>query len=270
MRRILTAAVLVPLLWAVIKFAPAWAFDGIFAVGIGIGTLEVYRMLGRSGRRPLAILGVVGAVVLAWSFGELPPDLSRIGVLAAIVVATWIAAIVARPDPEAMYAAVVDTLVPVVAIALPLSFMLAIRALPHPYGEDLLVLLIVCVTFGDTAAFYVGSAIGRRRLAPALSPKKSWEGAVGGLAASVAGAVLASAWFFQRLSVGHALVLGVLLGALGILGDLSESMVKRAVGAKDSSRLLPGHGGLLDRMDSLLLAAPALWAYWRWFLEASS
>jgi phosphatidate cytidylyltransferase len=267
MRRILTAAVLVPVLLAVIKLAPPWAFNAVFAVGIALGALEAYRMLQQDGRRPFVILGVLATLAIAWSFGGLPPQVPARFPLVGLVGLTWLAALALRPDPRAMFAAVSDALVPVIAVGLPLSFLVALRAVSDPLGEDLLLLLIVAVAFGDTAAFYVGSRFGRRRLAPSVSPKKSWEGALGGIAGALGGALLASFWFYQRLPVGHAVVLGVLLGALGILGDLSESMLKRAVGAKDASRLLPGHGGLLDRMDSLLLSAPALYGYWYAFLR---
>jgi phosphatidate cytidylyltransferase len=131
----------------------------------------------------------------------------------------------------------------------------------------LLLLVLVCVIFTDVAAYYVGSNLGRHALAPRLSPKKSWEGAVGGLLASVGGAVLAHLWFFQRLPLGHAIALGLILGVAAIMGDLAESLVKRAAGVKDSSSLIPGHGGLLDRADSLLFAGPLLYYYYLWFLK---
>ena len=93
-------------------------------------------------------------------------------------------------------------------------------------------------------------------MAPSISPKKTWEGAAGGVVACVGAAVLAHFWFYQRLPLHHALVLGAIIAVSGIVGDLAESMVKRAAGAKDSSALLPGHGGILDRLDSLTFTAP--------------
>ena len=102
-----------------------------------------------------------------------------------------------------------------------------------------------------------------------LSPNKSWEGALAGLTFSLLGALTVQMWFFQRLPLGHALALGLALGVAAILGDLAESMLKRSVGVKDTSRLLPGHGGLLDRLDSLLFAGPLLFYYYRWFLLES-
>jgi phosphatidate cytidylyltransferase len=120
-----------------------------------------------------------------------------------------------------------------------------------------LVLLLAIVWLGDTAAYAVGSRWGRRRLAPVLSPKKTWEGAAAGLAASLAGA---AAWCGWRLGEPSAAVvaIGLVTAVAAQAGDLVESMLKRAAGVKDSGQLLPGHGGVLDRLDALLLAAPAL------------
>jgi phosphatidate cytidylyltransferase len=174
-----------------------------------------------------------------------------------------------RETPDAMLRAASSTLFPVLFVGMTLGTVVGLRVRAGDDGTDTLLLLLVCVICSDTAAYYVGSAIGRHRMAPVLSPRKTWEGAAGGLVASIGGALVAHFWFYQRLSVAHALAIGVLLSVAGVCGDLAESMVKRAAGAKDSSALLPGHGGLLDRVDSLLLAGPAFYYYYRLFLEAS-
>ncbi len=273
MRRILTAVVLVPLLWVVIKWAPPWAFAGLFAAGIAGGVLEAYGLVARRGHRPFRALGLLAGASIAWAFSGLwpfggpEPLLGPLAPVVAVGLLAPVAALWTRPDPPAMLDAAISTLFPVVAVALPLGYLIGLRMLPGETGADLLLLLLVCVTFGDTAAYYVGSVLGRHRLAPRLSPKKSWEGAIGGIAGSLLGALLAHAWFFQRLPLGHAVALGVLLGSTGIVGDLAESMVKRACDAKDSSRLLPGHGGILDRTDSLIVSAPVLYYYFRLFLS---
>ncbi len=116
----------------------------------------------------------------------------------------------------------------------------------------------------------MGTAVGKRAMAPVISPNKSWEGAGAGVAASVLGALIAHFWFYQRLPLFHALLLGGALGMTAVLGDLAESMVKRSAGIKDSSHLLPGHGGVLDRMDSLLFAGPFLYYYYHWFLQGTA
>lgn len=122
--------------------------------------------------------------------------------------------------------------------------------------------LVVLIWTQDTAAYAVGLAFGKHRLAPAISPKKSWEGAVGGLSAGVLMSLAFRELFMKDLfGRGEILVLAALLGALAQVSDLTESLMKRCFGVKDSSSLLPGHGGILDRFDSFLLTAPFLYFY---------
>ena len=117
---------------------------------------------------------------------------------------------------------------------------------------------------GDTGAYFTGRALGRHKLYPALSPKKTWEGAVGGLASSAGAAAIAHFWYLPELPLIPGLILGAAAGAMGQAGDLCESMIKRAHGVKDSGTLLPGHGGMLDRIDALLFAAPVLYIGLLW------
>lgn len=128
-------------------------------------------------------------------------------------------------------------------------------------GKAWVFLVLLIAMAGDTAAYFVGVSVGRRKLYPAISPNKSVEGALGGLAGSFAGALLARAWFFPELALYDCALLGVGLGVLGQLGDLFESMLKRSFGVKDSGTLIPGHGGILDRLDSLLFVFPPAYYY---------
>lgn len=134
-----------------------------------------------------------------------------------------------------------------------------LRMMPH--GIQWIFLMMVIVMAGDTGAFYVGSTLGKRKLYPVVSPNKSIEGSLGGILGSMAGAFIAKATFFPGLSVFDCIATSLLLGALGQLGDLFESMLKRSFGVKDSGRIFPGHGGMLDRLDSILFAAPAAFLY---------
>lgn len=144
-------------------------------------------------------------------------------------------------------------------VPLLLSHLVLVRALPH--GVAWIFLLFFVVMCGDSAAFYVGSAIGKHRLYPEVSPKKSIEGALGGLVGSIGGALLARYLFYPELAIVHAVIAALLLGTLGQIGDLFESMIKRSCGVKDSGTIFPGHGGVLDRLDSMLFAAPALYYF---------
>ncbi len=268
--RVITAAVLLPVLWTTIKIAPPSVFSILALAFIGVACWECYRMLERDGSRPFTGLGLVASLAVAGSFlGFEPsygPELPVIWLtMLTLVVAMW-----KGSSPKQMLQTAVATVFPVLFVGLGLAFLVGLRGMPGNDGEDLLMLLFTCVIFADTAAFYVGTTVGKRAMAPVISPNKSWEGAWAGVAASVLGALIAHFWFYQRLPLFHALLLGGVLGMAAILGDLAESMVKRSAGIKDSSHLLPGHGGVLDRMDSLLFAGPLLYYYYHWFLQGTA
>jgi phosphatidate cytidylyltransferase len=135
-----------------------------------------------------------------------------------------------------------------------LGHLVLLRNLPQ--GREWIFTIFLIVMLSDTSAYFVGSAIGKHRLYPAISPKKSVEGAIGGLIGGIAGALLAKFFWFPELSWLLGAGIGLTLGAIGQIGDLFESMLKRSYGVKDSGRIIPGHGGLLDRLDSLIFAFP--------------
>jgi len=147
-------------------------------------------------------------------------------------------------------------------VALPVSYAIRIHGI-GPLGPWILLFALVITWVGDTAAYFVGRAIGRRKLAPQLSPKKTWEGSV----ASMAGALLLGWWLSTRINVPAPIVLGLAAAGnlAGQVGDLLESSFKRSAGVKDSGSILPGHGGMLDRIDALILTIPVVWYYWIWF-----
>ena len=270
MLRIVTGAILLPLLWLTIKQAPPWAFIAVALLVIGVAAGECSSMLVTRGGRPFSLVGVVASAAVAWSFGGYTPTFEVSLPLLLATLMTLGLSMRFRDEPRAMLESSFYTLFPVLFVGLPLGYLVRLRGIPGELGQDLLLLLFVCVILADTAAYYVGTTWGRHPMAPRLSPKKTWEGAAGALVASLIGALIAHFWFYQRLPLEHALILGLVLGVAGILGDLAESLVKRATGVKDSSRLLPGHGGLLDRTDSLLFSGPILYYYARVFLWGSS
>ena len=135
-----------------------------------------------------------------------------------------------------------------------LSALVPLRGLDR--GEWWIILALTVTWLNDTGAYFAGRAFGRRKLYPRISPSKTWEGAIGGAAGSILGALIVQQFWLPRLPAWGAALVGVGAAVLGPIGDLSESMLKRAFGAKDSGRLLPGHGGILDRIDALLFNAP--------------
>ena len=133
-----------------------------------------------------------------------------------------------------------------------------------PFGREWIFLVLLVVMAGDTAAYFFGSSFGKRKLYPAISPNKSVEGAIGGLVGSLAGAFVARITFFPEISALDAVFFGLVVGSAGQVGDLFESMLKRSFGVKDSGTIIPGHGGILDRLDSLLFAFPLAYYYALW------
>jgi phosphatidate cytidylyltransferase len=131
-----------------------------------------------------------------------------------------------------------------------------------PEGSKLVYFLLLVVWLGDSGAYYVGKTFGKHKLSPRISPKKTVEGLLGGVAASVITAVVIHYTFFDKFPLHHAIIAGVILSISGVIGDLAESMWKRSADVKDSGTLLPGHGGFLDRFDSILFTAPILYSYW--------
>jgi phosphatidate cytidylyltransferase len=147
----------------------------------------------------------------------------------------------------------------VLYVGFPLGTVVSSRSLPA--GESLVLFLAVVTWASDTGAYYAGTLWGKHLLLPSVSPKKTIEGLLGGLALAVSAALLAQWGFASQLSLSDALILGVLVTGMGLLGDLFESVIKRRTGVKDSGGILPGHGGMLDRLDSLLFTAPTFYYY---------
>jgi phosphatidate cytidylyltransferase len=269
MLRIASAALMASIVWASLKLAPVWVFYALTFVMILGACWELYRMLERCGARPFHWLGLAATAAMLWSLLNQAPRFDPILPLISITVLSIVMAVWRREEPLQMLRAAMHTVFPVVFVGLALGYLIKLRTIPGEDGSDLILLVLICVIFADTAAFYVGSNIGKNRLAPRLSPKKSWEGAAAGMVGSMIGALLAHFWFYQRLPLAHAIFLGLILGAAAIAGDLAESLVKRAAGVKDSSNLIPGHGGVLDRTDSLLFAGPILYYYYMILLSGN-
>ena len=265
MKRVLTALVLIPLVLVLVFLGPRWLVILSTAVLGGLAAWEYLGLAQLGGARPPRIAVLVAIAVLFVGNSEYP-DLTAalFGALSlALLLYCAFRSPVARVMPDAAVSVFCLMYVGLTLLALP-----ALRE--EANGPSLLIFLFFVVWAGDIAALYIGRAWGRHKLAPRLSPNKSWEGAVGSVAGSVlvAGGLLALAnWFTQwnsaKLSypeeVWYWLVLAVVVNIAAQVGDLAESALKRSAGVKDSGTLLPGHGGVLDRIDALLLAGPVLW-----------
>jgi phosphatidate cytidylyltransferase len=265
MKRILTALVLIPLVIALVFLGPDW----LVTVAVGaVALLAAWEYLGiahAAGSKPPRI-PVLVAIAILFAVSLLWPD-KLVATLGALSLALLVYSAFAVPVAEALQAAANSVFCLMYAgftlIALPM-----LRSSED--GKSLVTFLLCVVWAGDIVAMYVGRALGKHKLAPKLSPNKTWEGAIGSLAGSVlvtVGLIYLAAQLARRDiltlafpgTLGHWLLLAVVVNLAAQVGDLAESALKRSAGIKDSGTLLPGHGGILDRIDALLLAAPVLW-----------
>lgn len=264
--RVATAAVLLPVvLWLL------WIGGLPFALLVSIaaavcawelnGLAEQQRVAREPGVAPPRVRGtvvasMVAAFLLPVTEGLEVHGFTARGILAALVMVAFADALLFETDlaraPQRVGLAVLGAAYPGILFAM------VVRLRQLPDGVAWLVLTLAVTWLNDTGAYFAGRAYGRRKLYPRISPSKTWEGAAGGLLASIAGALLVKALgWLPQLPWWGSVVVGAGAGVLGPVGDLSESMLKRAYGAKDSSALLPGHGGVLDRVDAFLFALPA-------------
>ncbi len=261
-KRLLIAVIAVPVLVVVVWFSPRWLFVSVILGLVLVGQWELYRMFGRVGVH--AELGpglALGAVVLL-AFAAGPGRPWAVPLALSLAVGGCLVSGFGRADgPTLNSAGIALTLLGICYCAWLLGHAIWLRALPD--GPALLLFALGVTWCGETAAYFVGRRWGRRKLAPRISPAKTIEGAAAQLAASVAAALVAV--IPDLVTVSHALGIGVTLGVLGQVGDLAESFLKRSAATKDASGLIPGHGGLLDRLDSLLFNLPALYYYVKLF-----
>ncbi len=291
--RVLTAIVLIPLVVLLVLWGPTWLV-AIVVAGIILLALHEFFALGAKMNMPgypkFTMLCALGWALCAeiqkqiwYSSRALDPMLGENGleVLRRVISPEWVLfyfvvgiTVLTLSSRRPIAAALPDSAVSagsMLFVAWPLSCLIRL----HAIWPVLLLFTLVLVWAGDTAAFFVGRAMGKHLLAPIISPKKTWEGAV----ANVFGSLLAGLAFYEwqyrylsfvwqhnYLSLANCLSLAVVVSVAGQAGDLFESVWKRSAGVKDSGSILPGHGGILDRIDALLLAAPVVW--WYFYLTA--
>jgi phosphatidate cytidylyltransferase len=263
LKRVLTSIVLIPILFVVVWLLPPAYFVALMVVAAAVGQHELYSMAQSKGIRPVAALGMaLGALVIVLVYRPLYPFSGEDAFfwVTLCLLAIMSARLFARRPVDGALEDIAVTVMGILYVAMLFGYQVAIHA--GPPGKKWLVLLYLVIWASDTAAYYVGTAFGKHRLYEKVSPKKSIEGLAGGVLASVAVALLCSVWLVPSLSIRGAAVLGSVLALVGTVGDLAESLVKRSVGVKDSGAIIPGHGGVLDRMDSMLFAAPVAYYYY--------
>jgi len=231
-----------------------------------VSLLEFYAMSQRKGASPAKLIGVLSAVAISLALYFNDPRAALSVVAVTVVLLHSIELFRQPPNP---FLNLSTTLLGVLYPSLLYGFLLLLRELPKEVGIDYgaggrwLVFLFLAIWICDSAAYFVGGSIGRLKLFPRVSPNKTWEGAVAGFIAALLTAWGCHVLFLQDLALVHALAIGTLCGTVGQLSDLVESLFKRDVGLKDTSSLLPGHGGILDRFDSQIFVGPVVYYYLR-------
>lgn len=238
-----------------------------------LGLFEFYVLSKRLQIRPDTGAGFLGATaifVICLFFNDLSLNLLLLQLTLIVLTAgTLIAAALRGVAFDKMIISTGATILGVLYVALLGSHLLSIRVgFEQRLSSHLLSFFFLVLMGADAGAYYTGRAIGRHKLAPKISPGKTWEGVFGGVVAAVAMAVLSHYWYFPELPLKLALPLAVVMTVVGILGDLTESALKRGAGAKDAAHILPGHGGILDRLDSLLFNAPLIYYFARFYFNS--
>ena len=280
--RLLTALVALPVLIASIVlpyFFPQspqanWLFLLLAAIAIGAGLFEFYSLTKKLELKADASIAYLGAAALWVAFlfdaPQRAPDLLILIVVFFIITVLITQTFRFQKDFSKMLAGVGVTVLGVFYVAFLGGFIVSMRvgfddgAVPF-LSTKLLGFFFLVVMGADTGAYYVGKNFGKHKLAPKISPSKTWEGLAGGVSFSAGFAALSTLLFFPELPYKFSIPLAIVMAAVGVIGDLAESAMKRGAAVKDAANFLPGHGGLLDRLDSLLFNAPILYYFARFY-----
>jgi phosphatidate cytidylyltransferase len=257
--RVLSALVLIPIVVGVVWFLPPVGTLVLAELAAALAFVEYAALAAALGAAvPRALTGT--AVLAACAAVGLVQGPIEVVLLSATIAIGALAVGAGQPGPAILRDASAAVF-PILYIGLPLGALAAIRTIG---GREALLLLMATIVVSDSAQYYTGRALGRRPLAPAISPKKTAEGAIGGFVLGTAAMTAGASWVFPDARVVVTLLTSAAVVALGIVGDLFESLLKRSAKVKDSSQLIPGHGGVLDRIDSWLFAAPVFYVYVRY------
>ncbi len=267
LKRVLTALAVAPVVLAGVFWSQPWIIFALCFIFFGIGAHEYYKMLRAAGHAPLVFEGLL--LTLAFVTASLFTNFDGIDVLFAAGVAGILAsALIRRMEAGKILVATAGTLFGALYAGYLGGFVVRLKAQSGEWGKDLLLLTFFLVWSGDSFAMWSGMLFGKTPLAPSVSPKKTWEGVIGGTFGSLLVAAGMKLWAIHKLRWADVLIITLIVAVFGVVGDLCESMLKRASGIKDSGGLLPGHGGILDRLDSTIFAAPAVYYYFHFVLQA--
>jgi len=262
MTRVLSALLLIPVVLGVVWFLPP-VYTLYLSILASLLAAREYRSLAAALGLRLSsglMAATVAVACMAVGRGNVPAEVVVLGAMVLIGVS---AVLVEEPGPAVLSRAAAAMFAPAY-IGFPLGAIAAVRIMG---GREAVLLLIATIIVSDSAQYYTGRAFGRTPLAPAISPKKTREGAIGGVVFGTLAMVIGARWVFPAAAPAVVAASALVIVLLGIAGDLFESLLKRSAGVKDSSALIPGHGGILDRIDSWLFAGPAYYLFVR-YLQA--
>jgi phosphatidate cytidylyltransferase len=263
--RFATAAVGVPIILSLVYIAPPWAFYLLVLAAVLVGSQELFAMTHPGDRISQAVGVLVSALASATVYlgaGD-PRVLLAVLVIVPVFGPLFTLGRLGSIETAALRACALGF--GPLFIGAPLTLLALMRVNLGAAGSGSVILAIGLAWFADTGAYFAGRFLGKHKLYEAVSPKKTVEGSVGGLVASVVWALLGCVWFLRgSLPVAHAIPLALVAGVLGQAGDLAESLLKRSTGVKDSGAVVPGHGGILDRVDALIVTSIVVYLYGVW------
>ena len=259
-QRVITALVIAPIVLALVFFAPGWLFALAMLLMALVGAWEWAALAGMPGRNPRLMLVLLFAAlaVAGWWLQRHFPYPQGLMVYCLLALAWWLFSLLWIAALRSVFPRPVKVLCGVLTLLPSLAAVVAVRAVSPWY----LLILLLLTTSADIGAYFAGRAFGRRKLAPLVSPGKTWEGVWGGVVGAAVVAAVASHWL--PVPPGPFILICIGVALISVVGDLSESLFKRQAGLKDSGTLFPGHGGVLDRVDSLTAAAPLYWLGLHW------
>lgn len=262
--RLLTAAVAGPLILALLYFGPAWGWFAFVAAATVVGAMELFGMTHPADRVSQVALAAVtlGVMGVLWFYGANAKALVSL-ILLLPIVATMLV-LIRLGDIHTAALRVASGAFGPLYLGCGLGACVLLRRDGGADGPSFVVLSLMLSWLSDTGAYFAGRFLGKHKLYEAVSPKKTVEGAVGGLFGGLAGALLAHFFYLRSLPLVDGVILAVVAGALGQAGDLGESLLKRSFGIKDSGGIVPGHGGILDRVDALMVTSSLLYIYILW------
>lgn len=258
--RVLTAAVMVPFLLALIFVAPPWGFSLLIFVANGLSAREFFSMTHPNDAISRAVGILLTLIVSAVLFLVRDDPRALVSLMAGLPIASILLALWRLGDIQTAASRMAATTFGPLWVSL-LTYIALLR---EEQGPGYALMTIMFAWLADTGGYFAGRFLGKRKLYEAVSPKKTIAGFIGAIGAAVVAALLGHFWFAPTIPLEHAIPLALVAGTLGQLGDLGESLLKRSTGVKDSGEIVPGHGGMLDRLDALFVTSAIVYAYTRW------